>query len=161
MIQFLARIGFSPWRPSGRHRSAKVGAGRRSSQGSTRRSGTRVAQAKASDDQALIAHQQLRIEKLTRQLYGPRSERASRILDQIELQLEVLESSVTEDEIAAEMSLVLCGAQLRGIQKPRALSRDRKADTAAAAGHKNVGQRCGLSGAPACQWRRPRGSVRI
>ena len=33
-----------------------------------------VARAKASDDQALIAHQQLRIEKLTRQLYGPRSE---------------------------------------------------------------------------------------
>src|SRR5438552_2937993 len=43
-----------------------------------------VARAKASDDQALIAHQQLRIEKLTRQLYGPRSERTSRILDQIE-----------------------------------------------------------------------------
>ena len=40
-----------------------------------------VARAKASDDQALIAHQQLRIEKLTRQLYGPRSERTSRILD--------------------------------------------------------------------------------
>src|SRR5437899_12874174 len=63
-----------------------------------------VARAKASDDQALIAHQQLRIEKLTRQLYGPRSERTSRILDQIELQFEELESSVTEDEIAADMS---------------------------------------------------------
>jgi len=47
-----------------------------------------VARAKASDDQALIAHQQLRIEKLTRQLYGPRSERTSRILDQIELQFD-------------------------------------------------------------------------
>ena len=45
-----------------------------------------VARAKASDDQALIAHQQLQIKKLTRQLYGPRSERTSRILDQIELQ---------------------------------------------------------------------------
>src|SRR3954447_19375067 len=42
-----------------------------------------VARAKASDDQALIAHQQLRIEKLTRELYGPRSERRSRLLDQI------------------------------------------------------------------------------
>ena len=40
-----------------------------------------VAKAKASDDQALIAHQQLRIEKLTRELYGPRSERTSRLLD--------------------------------------------------------------------------------
>ena len=64
-----------------------------------------VAKAKASDDQALIAHQQLRIEKLTRQLYGPRSERASRFLDQIELQFEELESSATEDEIAAEMAV--------------------------------------------------------
>src|SRR5208282_728028 len=62
-----------------------------------------VARAKASDDQALIAHQQLRIEKLTRELYGPRSERTSRLLDQIELQFEELESSATEDEIAAEM----------------------------------------------------------
>ena len=64
-----------------------------------------VARAKASDDQALIAHQQLQIEKLTRQLYGPRSERTSRLLDQIELQFEELESSATEDEIAAEMAV--------------------------------------------------------
>src|SRR5205809_4023050 len=64
-----------------------------------------VARAKASDDQALIAHQQLRIEKLTRQLYGPRAERTSRILDQIELRFEELESSATEDEIAAEMAV--------------------------------------------------------
>lgn len=62
-----------------------------------------VARAKASDDQALIAHQQLRIAKLTRELYGPRSERTSRLLDQIELQFEELESSATEDEIAAEV----------------------------------------------------------
>ena len=64
-----------------------------------------VARAKAADDQALIAHQQLRIEKLTRQLYGPRSERTSRLLDQIELQFEELESSATEDEIAAERAV--------------------------------------------------------
>src|SRR6202163_2329400 len=64
-----------------------------------------VARAKASDDQALIAHQRLRIEKLTRQLDGPRSERTSRLLDQIALQFEELESSATEDEIAAEMAV--------------------------------------------------------
>src|SRR6202049_3444240 len=64
-----------------------------------------VARAKASDDQALIAHQQLRIEKLTRELYGPRSERTSRIVDQIELQFEELESSATEDEIPAERAV--------------------------------------------------------
>jgi hypothetical protein len=55
---------------------------------------------KASDDQALIAHQQLRIEKLTRQLYARNTERISRLLDQIELQFEELESSATEGEIA-------------------------------------------------------------
>src|SRR6266851_4484062 len=64
-----------------------------------------VAKAKASDDQALIAHQQLQIAKLKRQLYGSRSERALRLLDQAELQFEELESSATEDEIAAEMTV--------------------------------------------------------
>ncbi len=64
-----------------------------------------VARAKASDDQALIAHQQLQIKKLTRELYGSRSERTSRLLDQIELQFEELESSATEDEIAAEKAV--------------------------------------------------------
>ena len=64
-----------------------------------------IAKAKASDDQALIAHQQLQIKKLMRQLYGPSSERTSRLLDQIELQFEELESSATEDEIAAEMAV--------------------------------------------------------
>src|SRR5258708_39763670 len=63
-----------------------------------------VARAKASDDQALIAHQQLRIEKLTRQIYGPRSDRRPRILDQIELQFEERGGSATEDEIAAAMA---------------------------------------------------------
>jgi hypothetical protein len=64
-----------------------------------------VARAKASDDQTLIAHQQLQIEKLRRELYGPRSERTSRILDQIELQFEELKSAATEDEIAAEIAV--------------------------------------------------------
>ena len=49
-----------------------------------------VARAKASDDQALISHQRLQIEKLKRQLYGTRSERTSRLLDQVELQFEEL-----------------------------------------------------------------------
>ena len=60
------------------------------------------ARAKACDDEALIAHQKLQIEKLRRELYGPRSERTSRLIDQMELQLEELEGSATEDEIAAE-----------------------------------------------------------
>ena len=61
-----------------------------------------VAQAKASDDQALIAHQQLQIAKLTRELYGQHSERSVRLLDQMELAFEELQSSATEDELAAE-----------------------------------------------------------
>src|ERR1700704_4312453 len=64
-----------------------------------------VAKAKASDDQAVITHQQLQIAKLTRQLYGQRSERTVRRLDQMDLALEELESSATEDEIAAERAV--------------------------------------------------------
>jgi transposase len=64
-----------------------------------------VAKAKASDDRALIAHQQLQIAKLTRQLYGQHSERTVRLLDQMELAFEELESSATEDEIAAESAV--------------------------------------------------------
>ena len=63
-----------------------------------------VAKAKSSDDQALIAHQQLQIAKLTRALYGPRSERTVRLLDQMELRFEELESAASEDEIAAEIA---------------------------------------------------------
>jgi transposase len=63
-----------------------------------------VARAKASDDQALIAHLKLQIKKLNRDRYGPRSERTARLLDQLELTLEELEASATEDELAAEMA---------------------------------------------------------
>jgi transposase len=64
-----------------------------------------VAKAKASDDDAMITHQRLQIEKLTRQLYGQHSERTVRLLDQMELGLEELESSATEDEVAAESAV--------------------------------------------------------
>ena len=62
------------------------------------------ARAQRSDDQALIAHLKLQIEKLNRDRYGPRSERTTRLLDQLELQLAELEASATEDELAAEMA---------------------------------------------------------
>jgi transposase len=64
-----------------------------------------VAKAKASDDAALIAHQRLQIEKLARQLYGQHSERTVRLIDQMELAFEELESSASEDEIAAERAV--------------------------------------------------------
>jgi transposase len=63
-----------------------------------------VARARASDDQAMIAHQQLQIAKLRHQLYGQRSERSVRLIDQMELGLEELETSATEDEITAEQA---------------------------------------------------------
>src|SRR5882757_1884175 len=63
-----------------------------------------VARAQAADDQALIAHLKLQIEKLNRDRFGPRSERTARLLDQLELTLEELETAATEDELAAEMA---------------------------------------------------------
>jgi transposase len=60
------------------------------------------AKAKASSDQALIGYLKLEIEKLRRDLYGVRSERKARLLDQLELQLEELEATAGEDELAAE-----------------------------------------------------------
>jgi transposase len=61
-----------------------------------------VARAGQSDAQALIVHLKLQIEKLKRELYGQRSERSGRLLDQMELQLEELEAAATEDELEAE-----------------------------------------------------------
>ena len=41
---------------------------------------------------------------LRRTLYGARSERKERLLDQLEMQLEDAEADATEDELAAERS---------------------------------------------------------
>lgn len=59
-----------------------------------------VANAKAA--KALVSYLKLEIEKLRRQIYGSRSERTARLLEQMELQLEDLEATATEDELAAE-----------------------------------------------------------
>lgn len=60
------------------------------------------ARADLSSTQALIAHLKLEIEKLRRQLFGSRSERTARLLEQMELQLEELQASATADELTAE-----------------------------------------------------------
>jgi transposase len=60
------------------------------------------AQADLSSTEALISHLKLEIEKLRRTLYGARSERKARLLEQMELELEELEAAATEDEMAAE-----------------------------------------------------------
>jgi transposase len=58
--------------------------------------------ANARAEAALIAYYKLEIEKLRRELYGTRSERKARLLEQMELQLEELEATATEEELAAE-----------------------------------------------------------
>ena len=78
-----------------------------------------IAKAKVSDDQALIAHLKLQIEKLKRELYGPRSERTARLLDQLELQLEELETSATEDEIAAEKAAAKTSTNVAAFTRKR------------------------------------------
>jgi transposase len=60
------------------------------------------ARAEASSAEALIAHLRLMIEKLKRDLFGPRNERKARLLEQMELALEELQAAASEDEIAAE-----------------------------------------------------------
>ncbi len=66
-----------------------------------------VARAKASEDMALIAQQKLRIAKLERQVYGQRSERSARLIDQLALDFEELEAGATEDELAAEKAVAM------------------------------------------------------
>ena len=77
-----------------------------------------VARAKASEDTALIAQQKLRIARLERQVYGQRSERSSRLIDQLALALEELEASATEDELAAEQAVART-TSVRGFTRQR------------------------------------------
>ncbi len=79
--------------------------------------------ARNAEDAALIAHLKLMIAKLNREKYGPRAERTSRLLDQMELQLEELEAAATEDDLAAETAAagtttVAAHARKRPAKKP-------------------------------------------
>src|SRR3984957_17534001 len=77
-----------------------------------------VARAKASEDMALIAAQKLRIARLERHIYGQRSERSARLIDQLALEFEELEASATEDELAAEQA-VAGTTTVRGFTRQR------------------------------------------
>ena len=61
-----------------------------------------ASQARVSAAEAQIASLTLMIEKLRRALYGQRSERKERLLDQLELALDELTASAAEDALAAE-----------------------------------------------------------
>jgi transposase len=78
--------------------------------------------AAASGAEALVVHLRLEIEKLRRALYGVRSERKQRLLDQLEMQLEDAEADATEDELAAERSaastVVKAFHRRRPVRKP-------------------------------------------
>jgi transposase len=78
-----------------------------------------VARAQASEDVALIAQQKLRIAKLERQVYGQRSERSARLIDQLALEFEELEAGATEDELAAETAVAKT-MSVRGFTRARA-----------------------------------------
>ena len=60
------------------------------------------ARAKLSGAEALIEHLQLVIAKMKREMFGPRSERSQRLLDQLELQLEELAAAAAEDDAKSE-----------------------------------------------------------
>ena len=77
-----------------------------------------VARAKASEDTALIAQQKLRIAKLERQIYGQRSERSERLIDQLSLAFEEAEATATQDELAAEKAVALA-TNVRGFTRKR------------------------------------------
>ena len=62
--------------------------------------------AKLSGAEALIAHLQVVIEKMKRAMFGPRSERSQRLIDQLELQLEELSAAAGEDAAKAEAARV-------------------------------------------------------
>jgi transposase len=77
-----------------------------------------VARARAVEDVALIAQQNLRIAKLERQVYGQRSERSTRLIDQLALTFEELEAGATEDELAAEAAVAKT-TSVRGFTRTR------------------------------------------
>jgi transposase len=58
--------------------------------------------AKLSGAEALIEHLQLVIAKMKREIFGPRSERSQRLIDQLELQLEELAAAAGEDAARAQ-----------------------------------------------------------
>jgi transposase len=82
------------------------------------------ARAKLSGAEALIEHLQLVIAKMKRAVFGPRSERGQRLIDQMELQLEELAAEAGEDETNAEIARV----EVEGFSRLKAKRRNFPAD---------------------------------
>jgi transposase len=75
------------------------------------------ARARLSGAEAMIEHLQLVIAKMKRELFGPRSERSQRLIDQLELQLEELAAAAGEDVAKAVES---AGVQVEGFVRRKA-----------------------------------------
>jgi len=82
------------------------------------------ARAKLTGAEALIEHLQLVIAKMKREMFGPRSERSQRLIDQMELQLEELAAAAGEDDAKAEAVRV----QVQGFTRRQATRRNFPAD---------------------------------
>jgi transposase len=78
------------------------------------------ARAKLSGAEALIEHLQLVIAKMKREMFGPRSERSQRLIDQLELQLEELAAERGEAAAKAEAA----GVEVAGFKRRQARRRD-------------------------------------
>jgi transposase len=65
------------------------------------RAARQQAEARASGAEAMVAYLKLLIAKMKRERFGQSAERGRQLLDQLELQLEELEASATEDAVAA------------------------------------------------------------
>jgi len=65
------------------------------------RTARQQAEARASGAEAMVAYLKLLIAKMKRERFGQSAERGRKLLDQLELQLEELEASATEDGLAA------------------------------------------------------------
>jgi transposase len=64
------------------------------------------ARAKLSGAEAMIEHLQLVIAKMKREMFGPRSERSQRLIDQLELQLDELAAGVGEDAAKSDAPVI-------------------------------------------------------
>lgn len=62
----------------------------------------REAEVRASGAEAMVAHLKLLIAKMKRDRFGASAERGRKLLDQLEMQLEELETAGAEDQVAAE-----------------------------------------------------------
>jgi transposase len=78
------------------------------------------ARAKLSGAEAMIEHLQLVIAKMKREMFGPRSERSQRLIDQMELQLEELAAAVGEDAAKSETA----GVQVQSFTRHKATRRN-------------------------------------